>query len=33
VAMYIVSAEVAKRLFYRHFAPPSARQPFRIAIS
>ena len=33
VAMYIVSAEVAKRLFYRHFAPPSARQPFGIAIS
>jgi len=24
VAMYIVSAEVAKRLFYRHFEPPSS---------
>ena len=33
VAMYIVSAELAKRLFYRHFEPPSASQPFGIAIS
>jgi Mg2+-importing ATPase len=28
VAMYIVSAELAKRLFYRHFEPPSVRQLF-----
>ena len=27
VAMYIASAELAKRLFYRHFDPPSAVNP------
>jgi Mg2+-importing ATPase len=33
VAMYIVSAEVTKRLFHHHFEPPAARQSFRIAPS
>jgi Mg2+-importing ATPase len=27
VVMYIASAELAKRLFYRHFDPPSAANP------
>jgi P-type Mg2+ transporter len=31
VAMYIFSAELAKRLFYRHVEPPSGRQPFGTA--
>ncbi len=33
VVMYIVSAEVTKRLFYHHFEPPAARQSFGISPS
>jgi Mg2+-importing ATPase len=31
VAMYICSAELAKRLFYRHVEPLAARQPIGTA--
>ena len=33
VAMYIFSAELAKRTFYRHFEPSSARAPSGLATS